>query len=147
LPADGLNETSDQFEVFRFGPLLGALFAGLAGAPSITAEIRYGTIRPTFLVTPRRGRVLAAKIFASGLLGILMGLLAMTVAVIAGSAALAKCGIPIRLDTSDYVLLPVGAAAGAALWAAMALASARSSATKSRLSLPSSFGCSSSRIC
>ncbi|HVS62441.1 MAG TPA: ABC transporter permease subunit [Thermoanaerobaculia bacterium] len=121
LPADRLESTSDQVQVFRFGSLLGALFAALVGAMSITGEIRHGTIRPTFLITPRRGRVVAAKIVASGLLGIVFGLVAVGVAVGVGSAALAARGIPITLDGSDYALMPAGGIAAAALWAPIGL--------------------------
>ncbi|MGH3031031.1 MAG: ABC transporter permease subunit, partial [Gaiellaceae bacterium] len=101
LPADRLESASDQVQVFRFGSLLGALFAGLVGAMSITGEIRHGTIRPTFLMTPRRGRVVAAKIVASALVGAGFGLVAVGVAVGVGIAALAARGIPITLDGGD----------------------------------------------
>jgi ABC-2 type transport system permease protein len=121
LPADRLNSASDQVEVFRFGSLLGALFAGLVGAMSITGEIHHGTIRPTFLITPRRGRVIAAKIVAGGLVGIVFGLVAVGVALGFGSAGLAARGIPITLDGSDYTLMPAGGIAAAALWAAIGL--------------------------
>jgi ABC-2 type transport system permease protein len=121
LPADRLESGSDQVQVFRFGSLLGALFAGLIGAMSITGEIRHGTIRPTFLITPRRGRVVAAKIVAGGLVGIVFGLVAVGVAVGVGSAALAARGIPIALDGSDYMLMPAGGIAAAALWAPLGL--------------------------
>jgi ABC-2 type transport system permease protein len=121
LPADRLDSASNQVEVFRFGPLLGALFAGLVGALSITGEIRHGTIRPTFLITPRRGRVVAAKIVASGLVGAVFGLVAVGVAVGVGSAALAARGITITLDGNDYALMPVGGIAAAALWAPLGL--------------------------
>jgi ABC-type transport system involved in multi-copper enzyme maturation permease subunit len=121
LPADRLDRAADQVEVFRFGPLLGALFAGLVGALSITGEVHHGTIRPTFLITPQRGRVVAAKIVASGLLGIVFGLVAVGVAVGVGSVALAARGIPITLDGSDYTLMPVGGIAAAALWAPIGL--------------------------
>jgi ABC-2 type transport system permease protein len=121
LPADRLESGSDQVQVFRFGSLLGALFAGLVGAMSITGEIRHGTIRPTFLITPRRGRVVAAKIVAGGLVGIVFGLVAVGVAVGVGSAALAARGIPIALDGSDYTLMPLGGIAAAALWAPLGL--------------------------
>lgn len=121
LPADRLESASDQVEVFRFGSLLGALFAGLVGAMAITGEIRHGTIRPTFLVTPRRGRVIAAKIVASGLVGTVFGLAAVAVAIGVGSVALAARGIPIALDRSDYTLMPAGGIAAAALWAPLGL--------------------------
>lgn len=121
LPADGLESASDQVQVFRFGSLLAALFAGLVGALSITGEIRHGTIRPTFLVTPRRGRVVGAKILTSALVGIVFGLVAAAAAVGVGSVALAARGIPITLDGGDYTLVPLGAIAAAALWAPLGL--------------------------
>jgi ABC-2 type transport system permease protein len=121
LPADRLESASDQVQVFRFGSLLGALFAALVGAMAITGEIRHGTIRPTFLFTPRRGRVIAAKIVASGLVGTLFGLVAVGVAVGLGSAALAARDIPITLDAGDYTLMPIGGVGAAALWAPLGL--------------------------
>jgi ABC-2 type transport system permease protein len=121
LPAARLESASDQVEVFRFGSRLGALFAGLVGAMSITGEIRHGTIRPTFLITPRRGRVVAAKVVTGALLGIVFGLIAVGVAVAVGSAALSARGIPIMLDGSDYTLMPAGGIAAAALWAPIGL--------------------------
>jgi ABC-2 type transport system permease protein len=121
VPADRLQTASDQVQVFRFGALLAALFAGLVGALSITGEIRHGTIRPTFLVTPRRGQVVAAKIVISGLVGTLFGFVAAGVAVGVGGAALAARGIPITLDAGDYTLMPLGGIAAAALWAPIGL--------------------------
>jgi hypothetical protein len=117
VPADRLQTAADQVQVFRFGALLGALFAGLVGALSITGEIRHGTIRPTFLVTPRRGEVVAAKVVISALVGTVFGLVAAGVAVGVGSAALAAREIPITLDAGDYTLMPLGGIAAAALWA------------------------------
>jgi ABC-2 type transport system permease protein len=78
-----------------------------------------GTIRPTFLVTPRRGRVVAAKVSVSILIGAVFGLLAGTAAAAAGTAALRARGIEVLLDRGDYVLLVAGSAAAAALWAAI----------------------------
>jgi ABC-2 type transport system permease protein len=121
LPADRLQSASDQVQVFRFGSLLGALFAGLVAALSITGEIRHGTIRPTFLFTPRRGGVIAAKILASGLVGTVFGLAAVGLAVGAGSAALAARGISITHDGGDNALMPAGGVAAAALWAPLGL--------------------------
>jgi hypothetical protein len=75
------------------------------------------------------------------------GLIALGVAVGVGSAALAARGIPITLDGGDYTLMPAGGIAAAALWAPMAWASERSSATRSQPSARSSSGSSSSRTC
>ncbi len=101
------------------GEFLGVLFAALLGAMSITTEIRHGTIRPTFLVSPRRGRVIAAKVSVSVLIGAGFGLVAGAVATAAGMAALQARGIDMHLDRGDYVLLVVGSAAAAALWGAI----------------------------
>lgn len=120
LPVAHISRRSDQLQVvFGWAALFGPLFAALLGALAITGEFRHGTIRPTFLVTPQRGRVVAAKVWASMLMGSVLGLIAAAVATGVGSAALAMRGLAIRLDGGDYALLLVGCAAAAALWAAI----------------------------
>ncbi len=119
LPAEDLARRHNQLTVFGRGEFLGALFAALLGAMSITAEIRHGTIRSTFLVTPRRGRVVAAKVGVSILIGAGFGLAASALAAAVGTAALRARGIDVQLDGGDYALLIAGGAAAAALWAAI----------------------------
>jgi ABC-2 type transport system permease protein len=120
LPGKNIAGRSDQVKlVFGWAELLGSLFASLVGVLSITAEYRYGTIRPTLLETPQRRRVVAAKVFASMLIGVVFGLLAATAAVGAGSAVLAARGVELRLEGSDYAWLLGGGAAAAALWASI----------------------------
>jgi ABC-2 type transport system permease protein len=117
--ADALARRSDQLRILGLGTSLAALFAALLGALSMTAEFRSGTIRPTFLVTPRRERVLAAKVLAGLLAGVSVGLLA--TALTAGGEALgiAARGIDLRLTAGDYAQLVGGGALGAALFAAI----------------------------
>jgi ABC-2 type transport system permease protein len=116
LGARNLDTTSKQLSVlFGWGRGLGVLFAALLGAMSITGELRHGTIRPTFLVMPSRGRVVAAKVSASMLIGAAFGLVGGAVAAGVGTAALRARGIDVRLDTGDYVLLVAGGAAATAL--------------------------------
>jgi ABC-2 type transport system permease protein len=119
LPAEDLGSTSRQLMVLGRGEFLGVLFAALLGAMSITGEIRHGTIRPTFLVAPRRSRVVAAKVLMSIVIGASFGLVAGAVATAAGTVALRARGIEMQLDQRDYVLLVVGSAVAAALWAAI----------------------------
>jgi ABC-2 type transport system permease protein len=120
LPAGSIDGRPEQLTmVLGWGEKLGALFAGLLGAMSITGEIRHGTIRPTFLITPRRARVVAAKVLASLSFGAGFGLIATALAAGAGSAALGTRGIDNQLDGGDYALFVAGGTVAAALWAAI----------------------------
>lgn len=119
ISVEELGETSNQLMILGRGEFLGALFAGLLGAMSITTEIRYGSIRPTFLVSPRRGRVVAAKLGASTLLGAGLGLAASAVAAAAGAGLLRARGVDLQPDGGDYALLIAGGTAASALWAAI----------------------------
>jgi hypothetical protein len=118
LRADDLSSRTHQLEVFQVGSRAGMLFAGLAGAIAITAEIRYGTIRPTVLVTPRRSPVIAAKLAIGASVGLVFGLLAEAFMVSDATIAFAARGIDIQLTAGDYLQLLTGGAAAAALWAA-----------------------------
>lgn len=117
---DTVDSTSKQLTIlFGWGEYLGALFAALLGAMSITGEIRHGTIRPTFLITPKRRRVVAAKVWGSILIGAGFGLVAAAVAAAAGIAALRVRGLDVLLDTGDFAMLIAGGAVAAALCAAI----------------------------
>lgn len=78
------------------------IFASLLGALSITNEIRSGMIRPTFLATPRRARVITAKVAASLIGGVLFGLCAEAVAIGVGASGLTTRGIPIAPGAGDF---------------------------------------------
>jgi ABC-2 type transport system permease protein len=119
LPVDALDERSSQLIVFGLGGFLGSLFAALLGALTITSEIRHGTIRPTFLVTPKRGRVVAAKAAVCVLVGAVFGLVAAVIAVGTGTATLDGRGVEVLVDTADAALLVAGGTIASALWAAI----------------------------
>jgi hypothetical protein len=70
-------------------------------------------------VTPQRGRVVAAKVVVSTVVGAGFGLAASALAAGAGAAALRMRGIDVELAGGDYALLVAGGAAAAALWAAI----------------------------
>jgi ABC-2 type transport system permease protein len=114
-----LAQEGNQLRILGLGTSVGALFAALLGAMSITGEFRSGTIRPTFLVTPRRNRVVAAKALASLAAGAGIGLLAEALTAGAEAAGLAARGVHIELAGGDYAQLLAGGALGAALFAAI----------------------------
>ena len=120
VAAENVDSSAEQLTMlFGRGEFLGALFAALLGALSITSEFRHGTIRPTLLVSPSRRRVVVAKVWASMLIGGGLGLVACALAAGVGTAALRARGIDIRLDGGGYALLIAGGTAAAALWAAI----------------------------
>ena len=85
------------------------VFSLVLGIAIITAEYRHLTSRPTFLIEPRRGRVVAAKVVVSALLGLIYG--ACCVAVVAAIAVswLAARSIDVDWGSSDVVGAMVGA--------------------------------------
>jgi ABC-2 type transport system permease protein len=119
LRAEQLAQRNNQLMILGRGEFLAALFAALLGAMSITAEIRHGTIRPTFVVTPQRGRVVAAKVGVSVVIGAAFGLVASAFAAGVGVAMLRARGIDMQLDAGDNLLLILGGGVAAALWAAI----------------------------
>lgn len=119
LSSEHLSTADGQLKVVGWGTSIAALFASLLGAMSITAEIRHGTIRPTFLANPRRERVIAAKLAAGAFTGIAVGLLAEGLTAAIEAAGLAARGIHIQLTAADYLQLLAGGAAAGALFAAI----------------------------
>jgi ABC-2 type transport system permease protein len=61
------------------------LFSVVVGIILITTEFRHFTSRPTFLIEPRRGRVIVAKLIIAALVGIIYGVIcaALTAAIMA----------------------------------------------------------------
>jgi len=116
--APNLVSAEDQRGVLSVGSLAG-VFSALAGIMLITSEFRYGTIRPTFLFTPKRSRVIAAKIEAGLLAGFIFGIVAESLGFLIGYAALAGRGIHFALNGNQIALLLLGTFAATALWGAI----------------------------
>lgn len=119
LKAADLSQAANQPKVFGWATTIGALFAALAGAIGVTAEFRHGTVRPTLLVEPNRGRVLAAKAAAAAIAGLMIGALAAGFVAVVGSVGFALRGIPVALGSGDFAQLIGGGAVAAGLWAVL----------------------------
>jgi len=122
LPKDKLLTGADQRKVFLdVGSNMGMMFSALAGALAFTVEARYGTIRPTLLATPRRGRVIVAKMWTALAVGAVFGSVAAGLAGASGAMFLRMRGLGVDIAGSQYLRLVLGGAAAGALWAAIGL--------------------------
>lgn len=110
----GLSSRQDQRGLFSPGAVA-LIFSGLAGVLLVTSEYRYGTIRPTFLFTPRRAKVLSAKLTAGLFAGLVFGAVSIGLAVGIGSLILSARGIASALSGGDFALLAFGGLGAIAL--------------------------------
>lgn len=92
-PTPGLGTAEAIRSVYAGSLFTGSyIFALVLGITGMTGEYRYQTITPTFLVTPRRGRVVVAKMVAHLLVGAGYALAALLVALVAGGITVAVRG-------------------------------------------------------
>jgi ABC-2 type transport system permease protein len=113
-----LLTTEQQREALSIGGIAG-IFSALGGIMLVTSEYRYGTIQPTFLFTPRRRRVLAAKLAAGALAGVVFGFVGALLSFGIGYACLAGRGIDYALSGGQTALLLLGTVVVTALWGAI----------------------------
>ena len=116
--APSLTGTEDQRGLLSVGSLAG-VFSALAGIMLVTSEYRHGTIRPTFLFTPRRSHVIGAKLAAGLLAGIVFGMVGEGLGFAIGYASLAGRNIDYALNAGQTALLLLGTLGGVALWGAL----------------------------
>jgi len=116
--ADNLTTAENQRGLFGVGSLAG-VFTALTGVLLVTGEYRFGTIRPTFLFTPRRSRVIVAKLVASALAGLAFGVVGEALGFGLGYVCLRARGIPLALHGGSLTLLLLGTVAAVALWGAI----------------------------
>jgi ABC-type transport system involved in multi-copper enzyme maturation permease subunit len=111
----------DQLGLLSFGSIAG-VFAALAGIMLFTSEYRFGTIRPTFLFNPSRSRLIATKLTAGALSGLVFGIIGEGLVFSIGVIILKARGVPIAMTGANLTELIVGAIAGTALWGAIGVA-------------------------
>jgi ABC-2 type transport system permease protein len=95
---------------------LAALVLGILG---MAGELRHGTATSTFLVTPRRGRVVAAKLAAAGLTGLAMALVSSVAVLAVGLSWLRAKGVEVALADPGLAANLAGLAAAVALFAVL----------------------------
>ena len=80
---------------------LAALFTLIFGIFAVAGEYRHGTVTDTFLSTPARGRVVAAKLAVYGAVGAVAGLVSSTVAVAVTAVWWSAKGSSLHLSAAD----------------------------------------------
>jgi ABC-2 type transport system permease protein len=113
-----LSDIEKQRELIGNGAFA-AVFAAMIGVMAMTSEFRHGTIRATFVFTPSRTGVVAAKVAASFLVGMGFGALGAGLALGTGLALIRGRGYDVLLDSADIRRLLVGTILMSALWAAL----------------------------
>lgn len=96
IPEEGLAAT-----LYSTATAIAYVFPLLIGTLMVTGEIRHQTLTPTFLATPRRGRVLIAKLVIGVLLGILYGVLGVVASVAPSAPFLLAMDLDTQLDQTD----------------------------------------------
>lgn len=120
-PMPGLDTPEGVAVVLGINAML--LFVpALIGTIAVTSEYRNRTIGTTFLVAPRRGAVLSAKLFVYGLMGLGYGALTSAAAGLAVMGAATARGVPLGTGAADLALLLVGLAVAAAVYMVMGVA-------------------------
>ena len=110
-----MSGREQQRNLFAIGSFAG-LFAALAGIMLVTGEYRFGTIRPTYLFTPKRSLVLVAKVVAALIAGFVFALVGEILSVGVGGVILDERGISVALSHHDHTLITIGTLIGTALW-------------------------------
>jgi ABC-2 type transport system permease protein len=95
---------------------LAALVLGVLG---MAGELRHGTATSTFLVTPRRGRVVAAKLAAAAVTGLAMSLASSAAVLAVGLPWLRAKGIEVAVADPGVAARVAGLAAAVALYAVL----------------------------
>ncbi|HYO61457.1 MAG TPA: ABC transporter permease [Actinomycetota bacterium] len=103
-----------------FTSLLTRVVVLVMGIRAITDEFRHGTISSALVVTPRRGRLLAAKAVAVALTGAALAVTAWAVMAGAASVVAATEGATLRLDAGAWRSLGGTTLAGVA-WGVIGL--------------------------
>lgn len=120
-PTPTLADPAMVRSVYGAGFTTAYVFALVLGIIGMAGEYRHQTITPTFLATPRRGRVVAAKLVTYGVLGLGYGVVTTALAVLLGAPVVAAKGFPVRLGSDSVPQSLVLAVLGVGVWAVFGL--------------------------
>ncbi len=97
------------------------VFGIVVGIIGRAGEYRHQTITPTFLATPRRSRVVVAKLITYLGVGLFYGLVTTVIAVAAGASVIGGKGFDLRLASDDVPQTLALAVVGVGVWTVFGL--------------------------
>jgi len=103
--------------VYSTATAVGYVLPLILGALAVTGEFRHQTLTPTFLATPRRGTVIAAKVVVLAVAGAVFGLAGVAASMGIGAPILELTGQSAELDSADTWTLVSRVVLAMALWA------------------------------
>jgi ABC-2 type transport system permease protein len=101
------------------GGIWALLFAAVLGVTVSSGEFRHATATQTYLASPRRNRVLAAKAVAAAIGGAVFGLAGWIIATIVGLSFVAADGYQVQLSDATMARYAAGHVLAGALMAAI----------------------------
>lgn len=113
-----LAETGRQRDIVSIAAV-SALVSLILGIVSSAGEYAHGTISHTFLVSPVRERVVAAKLVAAGLAGAALGLFAAAFAWAFAALLLSARSVTLHLGSGEVVRVMLGTIGAAAITGAL----------------------------
>jgi hypothetical protein len=119
-PAPPLTTAVTQRSIFS-SAISGYIFSVVVGIILITTEYRHFTSRPTFLIEPRRARVIAAKLLVSAGVGLLYGVACVAVSVAIIVPWLSAKGIGINWADDGLAVVMLGSVGVVAIFAVVGL--------------------------
>jgi ABC-type transport system involved in multi-copper enzyme maturation permease subunit len=113
----GLDSPEAIRSVYAGAAFSGAYILALVlGVTGMTTEHRYQTSTPTFLATPRRGRVVLAKSVAHVTVGVAYGVAAVVAAVVVGAVVIAIRGYSLGFGSPGLLRAVLLAVLAVAVW-------------------------------
>lgn len=113
-----LGETQNQRDVVSVAAV-SALISLILGIVSSAGEYAHGTISHTFLVSPVRPRVVAAKLVAAALAGAMLAVFSAALAWGLAALLLSARSVPLHLGSGSVLRLLAGTIAAAAITGAL----------------------------
>lgn len=121
-PREPAVDESTILDVLRGGAGVLTVAVMVLGILAVAGEHRHGTIVPTLLASPRRGRFVAAKLGSQAALGAILAIAVSAIGLITGTVYLASRDVSVDLLSGDVAVTVSAVALVVTLYAVMGAA-------------------------